>query len=424
MINKKITESASRRDFLKKAALSSSAMLKLPMVGSSLLWANSAFAASAPRRVIFVYAPGGAVPDLWIPKNDFILPTMSAPLESVKQHCLFLKGVNMDNPGHGLTSKALVANNNTNSLDMYLARSAIGEATSFSQLQLGVLTNGFDTISRYNWQQPPFEDSPMNAFERLFGAGAAASSSEDIVTRQKRSVLDASLEAFNQMRSKLGSFEQSRLDEHADAIRRIEKRLTATQPAAEGGVCTSPSFNQDGFNGEIADSANFDALADLQSDVITLALKCDLTRTVSFMLGNQQGDFVVPESGVDTNFHQSVHGRPVEDYAKFRAYFTKKLAYLVKKLANTEDMDGNSLLDNTIILTVADMADARAHSGEDVPYAFIGGANLGMKGGRVLDLGGISYGDVLDTVAQAMGVNVNGSDYILHGKGPISGIFS
>ncbi len=420
MKNKKINKSASRRDFLKKAALSSSAMLKLPMMGSSLLWANSAFAASAPKRVIFVYTPGGAVSDLWIPKDDFVLPTMSAPLEPVKQHCLFLKGVNMAGPGHGLTSKALIVNGNS-TLDVYLAQT-LGDATPFAHLQLGVLTNGFDTISRYNWNQPTFEDSPINAFERLFGAGAAVS--EDIVTRQKRSVLDASLEAFNQMRSKLGSFEQSRLDEHANAIRRIEKRLSATTSSAEGGVCTTPTFNSDGFSGAIADAANFDTLADLQSDVITLALKCDLTRIVSFMLGNDASDFIIPESGIDTNYHSSIHGRPLEDYAKFRAYFTKKLTYLVQKLAATEDVDGKSLLDNTIILTVADMADARAHSGDDVPYTLIGGANFGLKGGRVLDLGGASYGDVLDTIAHTMGLNDSNSDYRLQGNGPISGIFS
>ncbi len=420
MKNRKIIESLNRRNFLKKAGLSGAAM-NLSLLGGTL-FPQSLFAADAPKRVIFVYAPGGAVPDLWFPKSDMVLPTMSAPLESVKQHCVFLDNVNMAQPGHGLTSKALVANNDTNSLDIYLARSGIGQATSFSQLQLGVLTNGFNTISRYNWQEPQYEDSPIVAFERLFGAGAATT--EDLATRQKRSILDANLEALSQMKNALGSFEQSRLDEHTEAIRRIEKRITAAAQPTQGGVCSTPIFNSDGFNGAVADAVNFDTLCDLHSDVIALALRCDLTRVVSLMHGNQQGDFIVPESGVDTNFHQSVHGRPVEDYAKYRAYFSTKLAYLVKKLESTEDVDGGTLLDNTLILTVSDMADARAHTGDRVPYTLIGGANFGLKGGRVLDLDGESYGSVLDTVAQAMGVNVNDSDYVKHGNGPISGIFS
>jgi hypothetical protein len=420
MKNRKMIESLNRRNFLKKAGLSGAAV-NLSLFGGAL-FPQSLFAADAPKRVIFVYAPGGAVPDLWFPGSDMVLPSMSAPLESVKQHCVFLDNVNMANPGHGITSHALVGNDATNSLDIYLARSGIGQATPFSQLQLGVLTNGFNTISRYNWQEPQYEDSPIVAFERLFGAGAA--STEDLATRQKRSILDANLESLSQIKNKLGTFEQSRLDEHTEAIRRIEKRITATAQTTEGGVCTSPVFNSDGFSGSVADAVNFDTLCDLHSDVTALALRCDLTRVVCIMHGNQQGDFIVPESGVDTNFHQSVHGRPVEDYAKYRAYFSSKLAYLVKKLAATEDIDGGSLLDNTLILTVADMADARAHTGDRVPYTLIGGANFGLKGGRVLDLGGADYGSVLDTVADVMGVDVEGSDYIKHGAGPISGIFS
>jgi hypothetical protein len=142
------------------------------------------------------------------------------------------------------------------------------------------------------------------------------------------------------------------------------------------------------------------------------------------MFGNHQSDFTVPEAGVDTNYHQSIHGRPMADYIAYRIYFTEKLRYLIQSLANTQDMDGNTLLDNTIVLQVSDMADGRSHDGENVPYMLAGGGGGVLTTGRSLTLNGVSHNTILDTVAQAAGVDVNSADYEQYGDGPISGIFN
>jgi hypothetical protein len=429
MKNLKKIESISRRGFLKKigGVGLSGAMFKLSLLSSNLLWTRSVFAATAPKRVIFVYTAGGAIPDQWLPsgsETNFTLPAMSAPLESVKQHCVFLSGVNMENPGHGLTSKALGSHKVTKTLDLQIAQS-LGQSTPFSQLQLGVISNGFGSITRNNWNEPAYEDNPLNAFDRLFGGGSAAAEVDvDIGTLRKKSVLDCNLEVLNQMRSSLGSFEKRRLDEHADAIQKIEARMNSTSQPSTGGACTTPAFNSNGFNGTTNNDVNFDAIADLQVDVTTLALQCDLTRVVSLMFGNHQSDFTVPEAGIDTNYHSSIHGRPAEDYIKYRSYFTTKLQYLIQSLADTQDMDGNSLLDNTIILTVSDMGDARSHAGDNVPYMLAGGGGGTLTTGRSVTLSGVSHDTILDTVAQAVGIDVNSSDYSRYGNGPISGIFN
>jgi hypothetical protein len=426
MKNKTENRSISRRGFLKTlgGAALSGAMYKLSLLGGNLLWARPVFAADAPKRVVFVYIAGGAIPDQWMPtgsETDFTLPAMSAPLDPVKQHCVFLNGVNMANAGHGLTSKAL-GSDKTMTLDIYMART-LGQVSPFSQLQLGVISNGYGSISRYNWNEPAYEDSPFNAFDRLFGAGVATT--EDLATRKKRSVLDSNLAALTQMRSRLGSFEKARLDEHTAAVQRIEARLTAAaESAGEGGACASPVFNSAGFSGDTSSDVNFDAIADLQIDLTTLALQCDLTRVVSLMFGNHQSDFTVPEADIDTNYHQSIHGRPMADYIAYRVYFTEKLRDLIQSLANTEDMDGNSLLDNTLVLQVSDMGDGRSHAGDNVPYMLAGGGGGVLTTGRSLTLDGVSHNTILDTVAQAAGVDVSSADYEQYGDGPISGIFN
>jgi hypothetical protein len=358
-------------------------------------------------------------------ETSFTLPAMSSPLESVKQHCVFFNGVNMNNAGHGLTSKVL-AGDATHSLDIYMAQT-LGQASPFSQLQLGVYSNGHGSMSRNNWSEPTFEDNPLNAFQRLFGGGATVVTETEDTSGSSgaRSVLDANLEVLNQMRNELGSFERARLDEHSEAIQRIGARLDSTSSgSASGGECNSQTFNTGNFSGAVDDPANFDTIADLQSDIVALALQCDLTRVVSFMLGNHQCDYIVPEAGVDTNYHQSIHGRPAEDYIQYRTYFATKLQYLIQRLADTQDMDGNSVLDNTILLHVSDMGDARGHTGENAPFMLAGGGGGTLTTGRSLNLGGIDYKDLLDTVAQAPGVDVSASGYSGYGSGPVSGIFS
>ncbi|MGD8914266.1 MAG: DUF1552 domain-containing protein [Candidatus Thiodiazotropha sp.] len=430
MKNKSQIEMLSRRRFLKNlgGAGLTGAMFKLSMLSGNLLWARSVFAADAPKRVIFYYTSNGAIPDQWMPsgsETSFTLPAMSAPLESVKQHCVFLNGVNMNNPGHGLTSKAL-AGDATHSLDILMAQ-ALGQTTAFSQLQLGVISNGFGSVSRNNWSEPAFEDNPLNVFQRLFGGGGGGGAvtrdaTDDLEVSRISSVLDANLEVLEQMRNELGSFEKARLDEHSAAIERIEARLTSTSSGTSGntsGECGSPTFNSAGFSGATDNASNFDTIADLQSDIVALALQCDLTRVVTFMLGNHQADYIVPESGVDTNYHQSIHGRPAEDYILYRTYFTTKFQYLIQRLADTADMDGNSVLDNTIILHVSDMADARAHTGENAPFMLAGGGGGTLTTGRSLNLNGVDYKSLLDTVAQAAGVDIPS-----YGSGPISGIFN
>jgi hypothetical protein len=427
MMNKKTeVDSISRRGFLKRLGGIglSGAMMKLSLLGGNLLWARSVFAAPAPKRFVFVYIPGGAIAREWMPTgsgSNMVLPAMSSPLDSVKQHCVFLNGVNMHKPGHGYTSKVL-GSSGGETLDTYLART-LGRISPFSHLHLGVISNGYSTMSRVRWKQPAFMDSPVTAFGRLFGDNATAT--EDLALRRKRSVLDCNQEALSQMSATFSGFEQIRLEEHAEAIRRIESRLlNVAADSTGGGNCSSPNFNPDGFSGAPNSDRNFDTVADLQVEVATLALQCDLTRVVSIMFGNQQCDYTIPEADVGTHYHQSIHGRPVEDYISYRSYFTDKLRNLIQRLADTEDMDGNTLLDNTLVLHVSDMADGRAHTGENVPYMLAGGGSGALRTGRVLDLGGVSYDSILDTYAQAAGIDVNSADYEPYGDGPVSGIFN
>jgi len=84
----------SRRTLI-KAMLTSPVTLGMSSALLPSLFVKSAFAQEGQRpiRNLFIYHPNGAVPDIFHPKAGSLnLPGMTAPLESVKQHCIFLDG--------------------------------------------------------------------------------------------------------------------------------------------------------------------------------------------------------------------------------------------------------------------------------------------------------------------------------------------
>ena len=408
-----------RRQFLGGIgkATAASTLLNTSMMTSGMLWSRSAFAADADTKVVFVYIPDGAIPDRWHPTgtgSNFTLPQISNPLESVKEHCTFINGLSMSNPGHNGYYQPLGNTNTT--IDYYLSQT-MGATTPFSALHLGVVTEGHK-LSRANGSGVDYEDSPFNAFNRLFGSGAAT----DIDTARSLSVLDVQLSSLNSMMSKLGSAERARLEMHADSIRTLEQRIqSAASNNQDASGCSAPVFNTGGFNGAVDDSSNFDEICDLQIDLIVLALKCGLTRLGCFMMHNHQSNAFIPQADVSGSYHTSIHGMGADQYAKYSTYFTTKLARLISKLAAASDTDGNSLLDNTIVARVTDMADGRYHNGTNPPFMLAGGNKL-IKAGQSLSVN-VEAKSVLDTVAYAAGMDVGGS-FKQYGSGPISSLLA
>lgn len=80
----------------------------------------------ATPRVIFVHVPGGVIPERWFPQgcgDTFALNEMSAPLEPVKQHCVFLQGINLVEYGHATLWRLLNPEfSHAESLDVRLAK--------------------------------------------------------------------------------------------------------------------------------------------------------------------------------------------------------------------------------------------------------------------------------------------------------------
>ena len=133
---------------------------------------------------------------------------------------------------------------------------------------------------------------------------------------------------------------------------------------------------------------SFDEHIKLQFDLLALAFQGDITRVGTLLFARDLTGRIYPESDAPTlGFHGgSHHGedpRRIAEYAKLNQYHIKMLAYLVARLAKTEDGDG-TLLDHSLVLYGTNMGNSNQHLHYDVPHVLVGGANGKLKGGRHL----------------------------------------
>ncbi len=102
-------------------------------------------------------------------------------------------------------------------------------------------------------------------------------------------------------------------------------------------------------------------------------------------------------------------------------FYSEQLAAFATSLADTPDPQGGSLLDNTIILCVSEIAEGSTHSYQNMPFLLVGGGGGTLKPGHY-DLNNTrSMNDLFVTVAQALGqreVSTFGAAEFV--KGPIS----
>jgi hypothetical protein len=80
-----------------------------------------------------------------------------------------------------------------------------------------------------------------------------------------------------------------------------------------------------------------------------------------------------------------------------------RFARFLEKMQNTEDVDGKSLLDHSMILYGSGNADGNRHTHEDLPIVVAGGGGGAMKPGRYVKTAGVPITNLFLSMADAMG---------------------
>lgn len=403
----------SRRTFLR----GSLGALALPFLHSALprsAWASTTGGGSCPRRLLYWYVPNGMQMDYWTPSTEgagYDLPPILEPLAAVQSHVSVLTGLSQnagfdDRPGdHArgtgcfLTARTVhftAGDDIENGISCdQVAAQELGDATLFPSLQLGIEGGGItgDCDSGYScaysrnisWAGPatplPSMIDPVLVFERLFGAGADGLSPEETARRLtlRASVLDYVLEDAQRLQGRLGRADSLKLDEYLTGVRELEQRVQALGE----GVCTP------------GDAPPFDAVLPdtvrLMSDLTVAAFECDLTRIVTFMMGNAGSYRGHPHLGISEAHHElSHHGGDADKIDKLvtiAQWEIEEFAYMVQRLAEVEEADGSRLIDNTLAMLSSEIEDGDSHYHRNMPVLLAGAGGGTVTPGRHIRYG-------------------------------------
>lgn len=393
-------------------------------------------ATGAPLRMAFLSIPNGVQQNHWFPTDDFQLNSTMQPLEGLKSHFQVISGLDhinatagKDGAGdHARASATFLTGaraRKTAGSDIHVgvsvdqvAAQAVGKATRFSSLELssdlirnsGSCDSGYACAYQYNlaWSSPSTpvtpEANPRLVFERLFGAGELGERRRNFELRQKteRSVLDFVLQEAGDVQKSLGADDRRKFDEYLTVIRDMEIRLKAAEQQnqlPEVGNATPPGI-----------PADFADYIDLMTDMLVLAFQTDSTRVATLLLAYDGSNRTFPQIGIREGHHHLTHYQQDPELAKKVAaidqFYVSRFGRLLEKLEATKDVDGNSILHNSMIVYGGAIADGNRHSHDNLPVILAGHAGGAMPTGRFLKAPAQPMSNLFVTLLNQYGVPV------------------
>src|SRR5258706_9933940 len=231
------------------------APLALPMLDAMVpAFSLRARAAAPVHRFQTFYVPNGMAMEHWLPKTEgaaFELTPILEPLAAYRSQMLVLSGIKANwnyihagASGSFLTGTARGGRNEIEivadvSIDQLLARHFASE-TQLPSLELsmdvpanaGACTGNLSCVYTHtlSWRSPtqplPMEWNPRAVFERLFGdSGSTDWKAREARLRQRKSILDSVTDKLADLKRDLGPNDQTKVDEYAEAIRDVERRI-------------------------------------------------------------------------------------------------------------------------------------------------------------------------------------------------------
>jgi hypothetical protein len=425
-----LTSSLPRRTVLRSLGASLALPFLDAMVPAFSLRGRAA--AKPAQRFQTFYVPNGMAMEYWTPKGSgtaFELSPILEPLAPFREQMLVLSGIKANwNYIHAGASGSFLTGTTRGgkteieiiadvSIDQLLARHFASD-TQVASLELsmdvpanaGACTGNLSCVYTHtlSWRGPtqplPMEWNPRVVFERLFGdSGSTDRRARDARLQQHKSILDSVADKLASLRKDLGAQDQTRIEEYTEAVRDVERRI---QKAEQQTDLELPSLEQP----QGAPPVFEDHLA-LMLDLQLLALRSDLTRVISFMIGKEQSARPYPQIGVPEAHHPLSHHNDIPELiahmSKINRYHTELFSKYLATLRATPDGDG-SLLDHMTILYGSGISNSTRHSGDNLPILVMGGGAGTLKGGRHL-----AYTDkptmanLLVTLMDKMGVPVD-----------------
>lgn len=398
-----------RRTVLRGASVT----IALPLM-DAMLPASSVAAEiqhNAKKRLHVIYTPNGMMMQNWLPTktgSDYETTPILKPLEPYRSKFQVISNLDHaqaealgDGAGDhgrccgsyltGMHVKKTEGADLTNGISMdQIVAKQFSEHTQFSSLEMGLeppslvgsCDSGYscaytNTLSWINPSTPlPVSVNPREIFERLFGDGDILDANSRLAQlRRNASLLDFISEDAKRMSASLGSNDRKKLDEYLTAVRSIERRIQKLEK--DDSIVAMPNYTRpSGIPESFTDHAR------MMIDLMVLAAQADLTRVNTLMLAREVSGRSYNEIGVSDAHHPlSHHGNDPEKISKLtkiNILHMEQVAYYMKRMSETKDGIG-TLLDNTMLLAGASLADPNRHEHRNLPTIVAGGLTTGGR---------------------------------------------
>lgn len=207
----------------------------------------------------------------------------------------------------------------------------------------------------------PPEFQPMAAWQNLFGEFVPQTDYSYL----RGSALDVVKDATFSLRTKLGVADNQRLDAHLQGVAELEAKIAALPPPCT--IPDAPTLVNDFALGE----EPLDEIAEVMADLIAIAFRCDITRVASMQALHIAAEVPLTQSGQTDTHHNESHQNG-DDYRAGIRYLLGHLSRLLQTLQATEDLDGTSLLDSTIVYATTEVAVGYTHQVNRQPLIVAG----------------------------------------------------
>jgi hypothetical protein len=237
---------------------------------------------------------------------------------------------------------------------------------------------------------PPIVD-PQACFDRMF-AGTSQDALQAAAQRaaQRKSVLDGVLAQLRSMSATLSPSDRGKLDEHTTLVRNLETRLQRLGKSSGSPPLACLPPGRPGPSAPLDPSTRFTPSEIVQThvplfvDLMVAAFQCDITRSITFMLGNgdSNNDYGFLFNGVMTVHRGTANNAdapgPQAKVTTIDTWEIQQAATLLRRLDGIIESDGRSILDHTTFYLGSD-THGLIQAEWDLPVLVAGGASGRLK---------------------------------------------
>jgi hypothetical protein len=144
-------------------------------------------------------------------------------------------------------------------------------------------------------------------------------------------------------------------------------------------------------------------------ETLLLAFQTDSTRVATLMLSHDGSNRSFAEIGVPEGHHDLSHhfGNPekIKKVSDIDLFYATQFADFLTKLRDTRDVDGHSLLHNSMVVYGSGNADGNRHTHVNLPIILAGNGGGTLTPGRYVATGATPACNLYLGMADRMGLN-------------------